>query len=304
MRSSFKERIGTKKKTVIICIPAYNEETSIAKLIVDLKKYSDKIIVVDDGSSDYTSKIASALGAKVIRHEKNLGKGAALKTCFIHAMMYSPDVVVTMDGDGQHDPVFIPDLIKPIINKKADVVIGSRSDKKTEMPTYRKTGFKIINYLSNKASKSKITDTQSGFRAYSINSIKAIGHLRFEDYSVEQEQLGLLVDKGFEIREIPVEIKYDGISKTSKKNFLTHGGELIISSLFTIISRRPIIYLTLPGTFLLTFGLFYGFYTVYLFNETRYFSLPMSIASGILLILGILFIFSSIFIYVLRKMQD
>jgi len=92
----------TKKESIVICVPAYNEEKSIAKLIVDLKKYSNKIIVVDDGSSDYTSKIAMELGVDVIQHEKNYGKGAALKTCFTNAMLYSPDVVITLDGDGQH----------------------------------------------------------------------------------------------------------------------------------------------------------------------------------------------------------
>jgi len=300
LATSFKERIATKKKSVVICVPAYNEEKSIAKLIVDLKKYSDKIIVVDDGSSDYTAKIARELGTVVIQHEKNLGKGAALRSCFSHAMTYFPDVIVTIDADGQHDPACIPSLIKPILDKQADVVIGSRSQD-TKMPRYRKIGLRPINYLSKIASKTNVNDTQSGYRAYSYDSIKIVAQLRSQDYSSEFEQLVVLSEKGFVIKEVPVQLKYDGLEKTSKKNFLTHGGELILGSFFMIIQRRPIIYLALPGTFLLALSMFYGFYTISLFNETRYFSMPMSVASGILLIIGVLFVFSSMFIYIITK---
>jgi len=291
-------------KSVVICVPAYNEEKSIARLIIDLKKYSDKIIVVDDGSSDYTSNIARALGAVVIRHEQNLGKGAALRTAFTHAITYSPDVVITMDGDGQHDPIFIPKLVEPIINKEADVVIGSRNSKKTKMPKHRKAGLKVINYLSNKASGTQISDTQSGYRAYSNNSINCLKDLSFDDYQVEFEQLRVLVENGFEVKEIEVDIKYEGLEKTSKKNFLSHGGELIFASLFRIIEKKPILYLAIPGGFLLSLALFYGFYTLFLFNEKRYFSMPMSVTSGILLILGTLFIFSAMFIYITSKMRQ
>jgi len=302
LETSFKETLDDKQKSVIICIPAYNEEKSIAKIIIDAKKYSDKIIVIDDGSSDYTPKIASELGVTLLQHKRNLGKGAALRTGFSHAITFSPDVVVTIDSDGQHDPSSIPALIEPIINGKADVVIGSRSNK-TRMPKIRKLGLKAINYLNRKAIKTKIKDAQSGYRAYSLKSLNAIAHERFQDYSAEFEQLESLCDKGFEIAEIPVVIKYDGLEKTSKKNFITHGGELILASLFMIISRRPILYLALPGTIFLFIGFFYGAYTLFLFNADNYFSLPMSLASVGFVILGSLLILSSMFIYILSKMQ-
>ena len=103
--------------------------------------------------------------------------------------------------------------------------------------------------------------------------------------------------------ETPIEIKYTGLGVTSKKNFLTHGGELILASLFMMISRRPIMYLALPGALFLFVGLFYAFYTLFLFNVDRYFSIPMSVISGGLLIIGSLLIMSSMFIYILAKMQ-
>jgi len=302
LAAKIEENQDTGKKSIIICIPVLNEEKNIAKLIIETKKFANKIIVIDDGSSDYTSKIAKELGVEVISHEKNLGKSAALKTGFKRALNFSPDVVVTMDGDGQHDPSFIPSLIEPIINEEVDIVIGSRSNK-TKMPRYRKIGYDAICFMNRKAINSKVRDTQSGFRAYSVESINTIAQERYQDYAGEFEQLGTLTQKGFEIKEVPVEIKYDGLKKTSKKNFVSHGGELILASLFMIISKRPIIYLAMPGTIFLFVGLFFAFYTLFLFNADRYFSIPMSVVSGGLVILGSLLILSSMFIYIISKMQ-
>jgi len=303
LATSFVKKIDTTTKSILVCIPAYNEEKNIAKVIIDTKKYADKIIVIDDGSTDYTPQIAQELGVTLIRHEKNLGKGAALGTGFKYAMEYLPEIIVTIDGDGQHDPNDIPSLIKPILEKECDVVIGSRSDK-TKMPKYRKIGFNVISFLNKKATNTKIRDLQSGFRAYSKKSINAIAHKRFQDYSAEFEQLNFLIHEGFEVKEVSVELKYKGLDKTSKKNFLTHGGELILASIFMIVSKRPILYLTLPGTIFLIAGLIFALNTLFLFNDIRYFSLPMSILSASLLILGALFILSSMFIYIISKLQN
>jgi len=217
-------------------------------------------------------------------------------------LTYSPDVIVTMDGDGQHDPSFIPRMIEPIISGVADVVLGARSNK-TKMPKYRKIGLNAINFLNRKAINLKIKDVQSGFRAYSTKSIIAIANENFQDYSAEFEQLESLSHKGFKISEVPIEIIYDGLENTSKKNFVTHGGELVLASLFMIISRRPIMYLALPGTLFLLVGLVFAFLTLALFNADRYFSIPMGVLSGSMLIMGSLLILSSMFIYILAKMQ-
>ncbi len=301
--SSLEKELPEGKKSIVVCIPTYNEEKNIAKMIVSIKKYADQIIVVDDGSTDYTSNIVKELGVKLIKHKQNLGKGAALRTGFLHAMTYSPDVVVTIDGDGQHDPSDIPKIIQPIIDGEVDVVIGSRSDE-TKMPRYRKIGLDGISFLNRLATKTNIKDMQSGFRAYSFKSLISIAPEKYTDYSAEFEQIDSLTRKGFEIKEVPVKLKYDGLDKTSKKNFLTHGGELVLASLFMIISRRPIMYLALPGTIFLFIGLFYGFYTLFLFNADRYFSIPMSVVSGGMIILGSLLILSAMFIYILSKMPQ
>jgi len=303
LASSLEKNIDTKNKSIVICIPAYNEEKNIAKLIIDAKKYSDQIIVIDDGSTDYTPQIAQELGIKLIQHEKNLGKGAALKTGFKCALTHSPEVVVTIDADGQHNPNDIPKLIEPILTGDCDVVIGSRS-KKTKMPTHRRIGYNFISFLNKKATKSKIKDSQSGFRAYSKKSLSTFAQKSFQNYSVEFEQLNSLIQDGFKIKEVPVEIKYKGLEKTSKKNFLTHGGELILASLFMIVAKRPILYLALPGVISIFIGLVFTFSTLFLFNDGRYFSIPMSILSASFLILGFMLIISSMFIYIITKLQN
>jgi glycosyltransferase involved in cell wall biosynthesis len=130
-----------KKPFVIACIPAYNEEKTIAKVIIKTQKYVDKVIVCDDGSKDMTSEIAERLGAIVIKHERNMGKGEALRNLFKKAMELNADIVITLDGDGQHDPDEIPSLINTLKEEKADIIIGSRfllNEK--NVPGYRAIG--------------------------------------------------------------------------------------------------------------------------------------------------------------------
>ena len=161
----------------VACIPAYNEEQSIADVIKRSKNYVDRVIVCDDGSKDETSKKAKEAGAIVICHEKNLGKGAALKTLFKHAKEINPDVMVTIDGDGQFLPEEMKKLIKPILEDKMDIVIGYRFDKNEDMPTYRKAGNKMLDKITNMAAELPFRDTQSGFRAYSKKAINSVEFL-------------------------------------------------------------------------------------------------------------------------------
>jgi len=114
------------KPLVVACIPAYNEEGSIAGVVVQARKYVDRVVVCDDGSVDLTGAIAEGLGAVVVRHGRNLGKGAALRSAFLRARELGADVVAMLDADGQHDPEEIPGLVEPILKGEADMVVGSR----------------------------------------------------------------------------------------------------------------------------------------------------------------------------------
>jgi glycosyltransferase involved in cell wall biosynthesis len=126
-------------------MPAYNESHVIAEVIMGCKKYVDKVIVVDDGSSDDTAEIAESLGEYVEKHEVNKEYGAALKSCFRLAREFHADAMVIIDSDGQHNPDDIPRLLEPLKNG-ADLVIGSRfiNGNGKNVPAYRKIGMKIL----------------------------------------------------------------------------------------------------------------------------------------------------------------
>ncbi len=171
--------------TVIVGLPMYNEEETIGTVVTLSKDYVDHVVCVDDGSSDSSARIAEACGAIVHRHRVNRGYGGALKSLFQIAKEMNADVLVILDSDGQHDPSSIPSLIEPIINGEADFVIGSRfveGGNTEDMPAYRRLGIKVITAASNLSSDLDISDTQSGFRAFSR---KAIERLRFDSEGME-----------------------------------------------------------------------------------------------------------------------
>lgn len=145
---------------IIACIPAYNEERTIASVVLKAMKYVNKVIVCDDGSEDLTGEIARRLGAEVVRHERNMGYGAALSTLFNKAREVKADIMVILDADGQHNPDDIPRLLKPIIDGEADIVIGSRfiGGLKGEIPAYRELGIKAITRLVKTMTYSDLTD--------------------------------------------------------------------------------------------------------------------------------------------------
>jgi glycosyltransferase involved in cell wall biosynthesis len=248
------------KPLIMIGIPAFNEENSIAKILVETQKYADNVIVCDDGSSDMTREIAEHLGAEVISHERNLGYGAALQSLFKRARELSADVLVTLDSDGQHDPSEIPLLIKPINDGAAQVVFGSRFiDEKgsSEMPLYRKLGIKVITSLVN-GSKNKISDSQSGFRAYGK---QAIENLSFSEngMSASLELLRAVDKSGLKICEVPITCKYTSLeTQTSTKNPIAHGVGLATSLFKLVVEERPLLILGLPGIASLLLGIIFG----------------------------------------------
>ncbi|MFQ6052521.1 MAG: glycosyltransferase family 2 protein, partial [Candidatus Hydrothermarchaeota archaeon] len=136
---------------IVAALPAYNEEIAIGSVILRARKHADKVIVVDDGSEDNTAEIAELAGAIVFKHERNMGYGAAIRSCFRKARELNADILVTIDADGQHDPSEIPKLIEPIQKGEADVVIGSRflSKQKYPIPLYRLLGMKVLDKTTN-----------------------------------------------------------------------------------------------------------------------------------------------------------
>jgi len=211
-------------------IPTYNEEASVAEVILRAARYVDKVLVVDDGSTDSTCKIARGIGAMTARHRKNLGYGAAIRSCFKIAKEMDADTLVILDGDGQHDPNEIPKVLEPIEKGEADIVIGSRFLSPTikEMAFYRRLGIVLINLITNFITKSKFSDAQSGFRAYSRNAIN--------DITIHENGMGasseILVSAArfrLRIKEVQVSCKY--VDDGSTENPILHGANVIMAIL-------------------------------------------------------------------------
>ena len=245
------------KSLLIACIPAYNEERSIAAVLIKTKKYVDKIIVCDDGSDDLTSIIAQELGAIVVRHPNNLGKGEAIRTAFLKALDLSADIIVTFDGDGQHDPDEIPRIIEPILSRRAEVSIGSRFllNSLNEVPLHRRIGITLLDFFYSIFNNNKIYDTQSGFRAFSSQAAQMMLNTQSKGYGIEFEQLFVSEKKGINIVEVPVFMRYKGLPNTSKKHAALQGFDIIDSLIMFIVEDRPFLFLTLPGVLCFLFGI-------------------------------------------------
>ena len=225
---------------IIAVIPAYNEETSIENVILLTKKYVNHIIVCNDGSLDETADIVSKLGVMLINHKKRIGKGCALRALFKEAIKYDADIIITIDADGQHDPYQIPRLLKPILFGESDIVVGSRflEDSYTDISFIRNIGLRSLHLLQSILFHTKVTDFQSGFRAFSKKSFITVLNSKEEGYGIESEQLIMASKYGMRLSEIPVSIKYNNLSNTSKRNFILHGLEIALTLLKLFFKKK------------------------------------------------------------------
>ena len=252
---------------IIAAMPAHNEEGTIAKVVLGAKKqHVDKVVVVDDGSTDSTAEIAEALGAMVVRHEENRGYGAAIRTCFETVKELDADIMVILDSDGQHDPSFIPDFITAMKTNKADVVIGSRfltKNKLSPIPKYRIVGMKVLN-LFTRLHGTKTTDSQSGYRAYSRRAIEKI-RVTNPDMGAGSEILTQSKNYNLKLVEIPITVRYD-IGGTSSKNPWRHGFGVLGWLIRTISESRPLFFFGIAGAVFTIIGLILGANVLYVAN--------------------------------------
>jgi glycosyltransferase involved in cell wall biosynthesis len=247
----------TFSQNVTVVLPAFNEEVSIGSIVLLTRNYSDNVIVIDDGSSDRTAEIARKAGAHVIVHDVNKGKGAALKTGFEAAADLGADIIVTMDSDGQHNPAEIPNLVAPIIDGYAEMVNGSRYlagiDKNT--PVYRRVGQTILDTATNMNSGLKITDSQSGFRAFAA-STKDVFRFNAKGMAIESEMLADAGRSGLRIKEVEIGVRYDVDCSTISP--IKHGLGVLVMVLKDIEFNKPLYYFTAPGIALGVGGLYMG----------------------------------------------
>lgn len=184
--------MDSKKSKVTVIIPAHNEEKYISKVIEESKKYVDNVIIVDDDSTDKTSELAKKQGAIVIKHSSNSGLGKSLKTGCDSAVLLGSDILIILDGDGQHDPSEIPAMIKLLKSKEAGLVIGERDFKK--IPLKKRVGNIFLSWMLKEMFDIKIKDTQSGYRAMTAETYRKI-RWKSKDYSVASEILINLKNK-------------------------------------------------------------------------------------------------------------
>jgi len=280
----------------VACIPAFNAENQINDVIKKSLNYVDKVLVCDDGSTDNTFENAKLTGAYVLKHEKNLGKGAALKTLFTKAKELNADIIITIDADGQFLPVEMIKLIEPIQNNNFDLVIGNRFLDKKEMPSYRKAGNKILDSFTKLAADLPFEDTQSGFRSYSKTALEKIS-FSSNGFGVDSEILIDAVNKNLKITEKYVTVIYNTGEKTSTKNPISHSVGVLASIIELIAINHPLRYLGIPGLIFLVIGIAYSIIAITLFNDTRYFSIPSTLLALGSLVIGLMLLLMSVVLY-------
>ena len=277
-------------------IPAFNEEKNIAAIITKLADITDTIIVCNDGSLDLTSDIAERMGAFVINHEKNLGYGAAIRSIFLKAKELDGDILVTFDADGQHRIEDIEKVTKPIIDQEVDLVIGSRflDESEKEVPRYRKVGIKVITKITNASIKKQLTDSQSGFRAYSKKVLNELNPSEL-GMGISTEILIKASNKNFRITEVPIKILYSG--DTSTHNPVSHGSSVILSTIKYTSIEHPLKFYGIPSMILFIIGISFTYLAVEYYAEIGRLNTNLTIIAAGTVLIAVVLLITSILLY-------
>lgn len=222
---------------IVIIIPIYNESKVIGEVVANVRKSGfDNIIIIDDGSTDNSFEIIKHLPVIALQHKINRGKGATIRTGTEAAMFIGADIVVTMDGDGQHDALDIDRFVKAFQEKDVDVVLGVRQLEKENMPISRK----LANWIADKVTfllyGVNLQDSQSGFRAFSAHAIKLI-KTKSNAYSYESEVLREIKTHQLSYTEVPIHVRYTAYSTSKKhKQNIVNGIKTIYTMIWNILS--------------------------------------------------------------------
>jgi hypothetical protein len=282
---------------IIAGMPAYNEEKYIGTMVLNSRQYVDEVIVVDDGSVDNTSGIAKLAGAIVVRHPENRGYGAAIKSIIAEAKKRVPDVLVILDADAQHNPQEIPHLISPI-RDGFDIVIGSRRQQKNSIPLHRRIGQKVLLHSINVLSQKGISDSESGFRAFSGKAISVL-ELRENGMAISAETVAEAAKQGLRVAEVPVSVAYNQDSSTL--NPVTHGLGVLTRILVMISERKPLFFFGLSGAILVILGLITGVMVLQLLSHSGVLPVGTTLLAVLFLVIGAFSIFTGIILHVLSR---
>ena len=287
---------------VMAAIPAYNEETSIGSVVLKTRKHADEVIVIDDGSKDCTAEIARLAGAHVIRHARNLGKGMAIRSAFLYAREKTPDVLVLIDGDNQHDPEEIPELVKPVLDSECDVSLGVRWGKTAEMPLYRRIGKRTLDYATSACVKNgMLTDSQCGFRAFSKKAYMKL-EPEVPGIGTESQILVEAQENGLVISETNVNCRYDVDGSTLKPG--RHGMKVLGTVVSVISERRPLFYFGMPGAALVVMGAVMAVMTMQGYLISGEFAIGYAFLMLLFTVVGVLSVFIGITLNAIRKVVE
>jgi hypothetical protein len=282
-------------------IPAFNEERFIGTVVLTARYIVDRVIVISDGSTDRTADVARRAGAEVIELERNMGKGEALNVGFASALSHEPDVVVMLDGDSQHDANDIPKLVLPIVTGDADIVVGSRfMGSMHRVPRWRVAGQRILNGATNAGSGVSLTDSQSGFRAFSPRALTAV---RFKQPGLAAEsEMQFIADRlGLRMEEVPISVHYlDG----NKRNPFSHGLEVVDSILTLVARRRPLAFLGVPGAASVVTGATLGVWVVETVNTHHVVPIGTAILTSMLITIGLVLLLIAVVLNTLDSVMS
>ena len=222
---------GTRREKVVIVMPAYNAARTIEETVRAIPEgYYDEIVVVDDHSGDDTVARARALNLKAIRHPHNVGYGGNQKTCYMEALRDGATIVVMLHPDGQYDPAIIPEMIRPIREGRADMVLGSRmlvpgAAKRGGMPLWKRVANRFLTTIENLAMGREFTECHTGYRAYSRRFLETVPFLRNSNgFVFDTEVIFQAVHFGLPVVEVPVASRYfDDASSVGFRQGVVYG---------------------------------------------------------------------------------
>lgn len=287
------------KKSIVAVIPAYNEERFIGSTVLKTRRHAQHVVVVDDGSTDATAQVAKAAGALVVSHPVNRGKGAALNSGFVQALELAPDVVVTIDADGQHQPPEMATVAAPIAWGQADIAVGSRYlRRECHIPRHRVWGHRLFNVLTNTASGVPVGDSQSGFRAFSPRAARAL-IFRSNGFSVESEMQFLAREHDLIIREVPITITYQD---RPKRPAIAHGLQVLNGLLRIVGQYRPLPFFTILSAVFLASGGIWALYVADVYRRTRQLAIGHAFVCLLLIIAGSMALNTGLMLHFVRGM--
>ena len=282
---------------ILALIPAFNEDRFIGSVVLKARGFVDQVIVIDDGSTDETARIAEAAGATVIRQEANSGKAAALNAGFMLARKLNASALVMLDGDGQHSPSDIPAILQPVVSGEADITVGSRFlGVESSAPGWRVVGQQALTVATNLSSGVKLSDSQNGFRALSRNAIERL-KFKTTGFSVESEMQFLIKQHNLAVREIPIAVNYD---EGPKRNPFAHGFQVLNGILRMIGQNRPLFFFGVPGLLILAIGLLMGIEVVDRFNTYNALAVGRSLIAITLCMIGVFSVFTGVILHTIR----